>query len=449
MRRLARPLLYGGTATAVLGFGKYHAAFVGGYSMRATSRLGWSLVYAAVLCVAAYGLGLPDLRGSRRSALTGAVATTAGAATAVSLVQVLLGSLLLPRFVVFASAIVLVPWYVLCAAVAEDGRDRDEDRDRVLAVVGPAEAGALEAELSRRPERAVSLVGVLDPEVARSGDGRRPIASWVADRRANVVVLDRTAAADDRIVAQVADLHESGAVRVRTLTLFYDEWLAKLPLSELERVALMFDIGEMHRARYGRVKRIVDIGAALAGLAVLALVLPFVAVANVAGNRGPLFFRQHRVGRGGRVFEMYKLRSMWPQGAAPAGAGESWTAETWTAERDPRVTPFGRWLRRTHIDELPQAWNVLRGDLTLVGPRPEQVPYVDELSAKIPFYDLRHLVRPGLTGWAQVKYAYGSSIDDALEKLQYEFWYLRHQRLGLDARIAARTLRSVVGRTGR
>jgi lipopolysaccharide/colanic/teichoic acid biosynthesis glycosyltransferase len=121
----------------------------------------------------------------------------------------------------------------------------------------------------------------------------------------------------------------------------------------------------------------------------------------------------------------------------------------WTAEDDPRITPFGRWLRRTHLDELPQAVNILRGDLSIVGPRPEQPRYVEELIEKIPFYNLRHLVRPGLTGWAQVKYPYGASQADALEKLQYEFYYLRHQGLALDARILLRTIRHVVGRAGR
>jgi lipopolysaccharide/colanic/teichoic acid biosynthesis glycosyltransferase len=121
----------------------------------------------------------------------------------------------------------------------------------------------------------------------------------------------------------------------------------------------------------------------------------------------------------------------------------------WTAEDDPRVTAFGAWLRRAHLDELPQVVNILRGDLSIVGPRPEQPQYVETLEAKLPFYRLRHLVRPGLTGWAQVKYPYGGSAADALEKLQYEFYYLRHQGLALDVRIIGRTLRAVMRRAGR
>jgi lipopolysaccharide/colanic/teichoic acid biosynthesis glycosyltransferase len=123
-------------------------------------------------------------------------------------------------------------------------------------------------------------------------------------------------------------------------------------------------------------------------------------------------------------------------------------ASTWTSRNDPRVTRFGSLLRRTHLDELPQAVNVLRGDLSIVGPRPEQPRYVAELVEKLPFYDMRHLVRPGVTGWAQVKYGYAGDERDALEKLQYEFWYLRYQSLALDARIVGRTIRSVLGGEG-
>jgi len=186
-------------------------------------------------------------------------------------------------------------------------------------------------------------------------------------------------------------------------------------------------------------KRIIDASLALVGVAVLALVIPFVWLGNCLGNRGRLFYRQRRIGKWGREFTILKFRTM------RTGQGIS----TWTTERDPRITPFGAWLRRTHIDELPQMLNILRGDLSVVGPRPEQPHYVQELTGKISFYRLRHLVRPGLTGWAQVKYPYGSSNLDAFEKLQYEFYYLRRQSLVLDVRIIGRTIRTVLGRTGR
>jgi lipopolysaccharide/colanic/teichoic acid biosynthesis glycosyltransferase len=201
----------------------------------------------------------------------------------------------------------------------------------------------------------------------------------------------------------------------------------------------MFDIQELHVPRYARLKRVVDLVAALVGLVLLVPAVVLVLVLDLAGNRGPLFFRQVRVGKGGHPFTIVKFRTMAP------GSGEG----TWTADADPRLAPVGRWMRRVHLDELPQALNVLRGELSLVGPRPEQPRYVAELTEKIPFYEIRHLVKPGVTGWAQVKFPYGASVEDALEKLQYEFYYLRHQGPLLDTRIVARTLRAVLFHHGR
>ncbi|MEA2843880.1 MAG: hypothetical protein QOJ69_1551 [Actinomycetota bacterium] len=438
MRRAARFLLVVGTAGTVLGLSKAHAV-QHVYDYSGSPRFAWSIAYIVLLVMAAYGAGLPDITRTRRSAFLAAVASTAAAAVGMSLLQLLVGSAVLPRFVVLSAPAVLVPLYLLCAALAADGRARDEQRDRLVAVAGLDEAFQLSDALDASPERPAVVVGMIVPAVATTTDPKcRPLIELVEEKRATAVVLDRVAQNDESIVAQAAILHERG-VRIRTLSLCYDEWLGKLPLSELERVSLMFDIGEVHRARYGRLKRIVDIAAGLAGILALIVVTPVVLVGNLMGNRGSLLYRQPRVGKHGRVFRILKFRTMSPDGRV----------SEWTSEQDPRVTRFGAWLRRAHLDELPQAVNMLRGDLSIVGPRPEQPRYVEELTAKIPFYDLRHLVRPGLTGWAQVKYPYGATEADALEKLQYEFYYLRHQGLGLDLRIIGRTVRSVIGREGR
>ena len=183
----------------------------------------------------------------------------------------------------------------------------------------------------------------------------------------------------------------------------------------------------------------------MCGCLALVVITPVVFVGDLVANRGPLLFRQPRTGRNGVEFEMLKFRTMraGPSAAAPLSNPD------WTAEDDARVTRFGRVLRRTHLDELPQVVNVLRGELSVVGPRPEQPQLVAELEAKIPFYRIRHLVRPGLTGWAQVKYPYAATEAETLQKLQYEVFYLRRQSLALDVRIVARTIRSVVGREGR
>jgi len=437
VRRVARPLLYVGTAGIVVGLGRYHAQFIGHYTFRTSQRLPWTFGFAALLCIFAYGMGLPDLE-RRRSAWAASLWAALLAALSISALKVLLGSLLLPRFVVLSSVALVVPWFAMCVGLADIGRLRQEERDRLVLVAGPEEHAALEADLVAELERPAALVTWLHPDEAAASDAVRPLVEAVLEHRGTLLVLDRSAALDETIVRQAATLHEAG-LRVRSLSVFYDEWLGKLPVSELERMSLMFDLGELHRWRYGQLKRLGDIVIGTAGALAFTLTVPFVVIGNLIANRGPLFYRQVRIVRGNREFEILKFRTMRP------GSGSS----VWTAESDERVTAWGRILRRTHVDELPQVVNILRGDQSIVGPRPEQPQYVAELREKIPFYDLRHLVRPGLTGWAQVKYPYGASEIDALEKLQYDFFYLRHQSISLDLRIMGRTLRSVAGLGGR
>ena len=442
-QRVARALLVVGTVAAVFGLSKLHASRIAepAYDFTSSFRFGWAVTYVVALVVAAYAVGLPDLPRTRRSGVASAVAATLGAAAAVSLVQLVVGDALLPRFVVFAGVLVLVPWYLICVNLAGDGRDRALHQDRVVVVGEQAEIAPLREEIERYAELPAEIVAVLAPEEAAvTGARSRPLEERVAAEGATVVVLDRRAQVEPSIVSQAAALHESG-IRLRTLSLFYEEWLGKLPVSELERVSLMFDIGEIHRARYGRVKRLVDVALGSVGLVVLLAVAPLVWLGDRVANRGPLLYRQARVGKGGVPFEIWKFRTMRP-------ASDGTTHNEWTTEDDPRITPFGKVLRTTHLDELPQVVNILRGDLAVVGPRPEQPAYVDELTEKLPFYSMRHLVRPGLTGWAQVKYGYAGDERDALEKLQYEFFYLRRQGLALDLRIVGRTLRSVTGRQG-
>jgi lipopolysaccharide/colanic/teichoic acid biosynthesis glycosyltransferase len=200
-------------------------------------------------------------------------------------------------------------------------------------------------------------------------------------------------------------------------------------------MALLTDIGEIHGSSYTLLKRFTDLLFGLvAGVLCLGVSAP-IWVLNQLWNRGPLIYRQPRIGNGGKIFQIAKFRTMRPK--------ELSATTPWTIPDDPRVTQFGRILRKTHLDELPQFWNILNGDLSLVGPRPEQPHYVEELRQKIPFYDVRHTVQPGLTGWAQVKYRYAATEADAFEKLQYDLFYLRHQSISLDFQVITRTIVSV------
>ena len=447
MRRVARLLSFLGAAGVVLGLSKVHAAYIAdpAYDFTGSSRFAWAVGYILLLWIAGYGFGLPDLPRSAREATLVALGVSVSAALAVSVVQLVVGDALLPRFVVFGSALLLIPWQVAVNALARGGRTRDEGRDRVVLVGSADEHERLRTDLGLVPEHPAVLVAHLSPAAASegvvAGSGVHPLVDVVMQEQASVIVLDRTAQSDEEVVSQAAVLHEAG-LRVRTLVQFYEEWLGKLPVGELERSSLFFDISEVHRVRYARVKRLVDLGLGFVGLVAFVLSVPVVLVINLFANRGPFFYRQERVGRNGDTFQILKYRSMKP------AADDAPVSTQWTEVDDPRITGFGRLLRRSHLDELPQVVNIVRGELSVVGPRPEQPRYVKELSASLPFYGMRHLVRPGLTGWAQVKYGYAGDERDALEKLQYEFFYLRHQSLRFDFRVMVRTVRSVTGTEG-
>lgn len=426
MRKAATALVYAWIAVCLVALGYVHATFIGGYSLIGTSRFAWLLAYGLLLAVAIYASGIPDVPRNLATAGVSAVGAATASAVGMSLIQLVVGSQLLPRYVVFWGAVSTVPVGMAAAALSRGVWRRDQDRDRILLLAGPSEAAALAKDLQMAPEKPAVVVA--------SGTAAEPLFDLVEEHRANLVVMDRARAADDRVVEQVARLHERG-LRVRTLSLFYEEWLGKLPVSELERVSLMFDIGEVHRARYARGRRAFDVFAALLGVVPLVVLTPLVIAGNLIGNRGSLLHIQERIGRGGVPFRILKFRTMRPGSDSQA----------WATAHDSRVTPFGRLLRASHLDELPQVVNILRGHLSLVGPRPEQPAYVLKLRTQIPFYDLRHVVRPGLTGWAQVKFGYSGDEQGALEKLQYDFFYLRHQGVWLDLRTLFRTARSVLG----
>jgi len=195
------------------------------------------------------------------------------------------------------------------------------------------------------------------------------------------------------------------------------------------------------RKSFTKFKRYMDISLSTLGVLVTAPVMIFVAILIKLTSKGPIIYRQKRVGENGRIFRIYKLRTMRID-------AEKGTGAVWAKKNDPRVTPFGKLLRKTSLDELPQFLNVLLGQMSLVGPRPERPEFVAELTKQIPFYGQRHVVPPGLTGWAQVRYAYGASVEDAMEKLQYDLFYIKNRSLALNLYILFETLKTVVVRSG-
>ena len=180
--------------------------------------------------------------------------------------------------------------------------------------------------------------------------------------------------------------------------------------------------------------------ASFLGLLLFSPLFPFVVLAVRLSSKGPIFFKQTRVGAGGRNFEVVKFRTMYTDAEAEGAR--------WATKNDPRVTRVGMFMRKTRIDEIPQLWNVLRGDMGFVGPRPERPEFVNWLRDELPFYYLRTLIRPGLTGWAQVRYGYGATLAETKEKLEYDLYYIKHMSLGLDLLIMFETIKTILRRRG-
>jgi sugar transferase (PEP-CTERM system associated) len=214
----------------------------------------------------------------------------------------------------------------------------------------------------------------------------------------------------------------------------------KIQLDGLRPSNFLYSEGFRIRASQQFTRQLASICAAAIGLLLFLPFFPFVVLAVKLSSKGPIFFRQKRVGMGGRIFEVVKFRTMFTD--AEAGGAK------WATKNDPRVTKVGMFMRKTRIDEIPQLWNVLRGDMGFVGPRPERPEFVAWLAEELPFYYLRTLIRPGLTGWAQVRYGYGATLAETKQKLEYDLYYIKHMSLGLDLLIMFETIKTILRRRG-
>jgi exopolysaccharide biosynthesis polyprenyl glycosylphosphotransferase len=214
----------------------------------------------------------------------------------------------------------------------------------------------------------------------------------------------------------------------------------KIQLDGLRPSNFLYSEGFRIRATQQFTRQVVSICVAGFGLLLFLPFFPLVVLAVKLSSKGPIFFCQTRVGMGGRNFEVVKFRTMFTD--AESGGAK------WATKNDPRVTRVGMFLRKSRIDEIPQLWNVLRGDMGFVGPRPERPEFVAWLTEELPFYYLRTLIRPGLTGWAQVRYGYGATLAETKEKLEYDLYYIKHMSMGLDLLIMFETIKTILRRRG-
>jgi exopolysaccharide biosynthesis polyprenyl glycosylphosphotransferase len=285
------------------------------------------------------------------------------------------------------------------------------------------------------------LVGLVVPDQGGSNDqgvSDIPVVGEIADindlcRRFQVaeVVVAEAATRDPRYQKAALACLRLGC-RVTDETTFYETAYGEVPVSHITPSWFLAADLKGQRQEHAVIKRVFDLIVAGFALAASAPIMLLIAIVIRLENRGPVFYSQTRVGQGGRTFTLHKFRTMWGNAEA--------NGMTWAAPNDPRVTFVGRYLRKLRLDELPQLWNILKGDMSLVGPRPERPEFVGPLATLIPFYDERHLIKPGLTGWAQINYSYGSSIADARRKLQLDLYYIKHTSFELDLIILLRTL---------
>jgi len=258
----------------------------------------------------------------------------------------------------------------------------------------------------------------------------------VGDHRVHRVIVGMDDRRGTLPVMQMLQLRLTG-IKIEEATSLLEKISGRIAVDNLYPSWLIFTEGFRFSASFLLMRRLIAILASAILLLVVLPVLPFVVLAIKLDSRGPVLYKQKRVGRGGKVFNCFKFRTMRQDAEADTGA-------TWALDNDPRITRIGSFLRTVRLDEIPQLWCVLKGDMGFVGPRPERPEFVEMLAKEIPFYEVRHAVRPGITGWAQVRYKYGNTLEDAKEKLQYDLYYIKNMSLGLDLMIMFQTIKIVL-----
>jgi exopolysaccharide biosynthesis polyprenyl glycosylphosphotransferase len=350
-------------------------------------------------------------------------------------------------FIILASILTLFWRWVYISIYRSQGNLR-----RVL-IIGAGGNGRTMAEIYKTINPPpFKLVAFIDDDPEKIGtyvEGYRILAGsdkllrLVDDLNITELVVSITGEMLGETFQTLLDAQERGIEIIRMATL-YEELLGRVPIHHLESDwVLRSFVDEARSGSFFEIgKRFLDITGSIFGLLILLILLPFLAAAILLDSGLPIFYWQERLGRGGREFKIIKFRTMRQDaetGGKPQMAGEN----------DPRITRVGNFMRSTRLDEVPQFWNVLRGEMSLVGPRAERAQWVATFQQEIPFYRARLLVKPGISGWAQINYGYASTVEDTAVKLEYDLYYIKHRSVAMDFVIILRTISTVLGRKGR
>jgi sugar transferase (PEP-CTERM system associated) len=414
-----------------------------------SAHLSRALVIAFICQVCLYYAELYDFRvlSDRRELVVRLLQSLGATSLLLAAVYFWFPSLIIGRGVfILATAMVLsaaVGWRAMFEWVS----GRIGHRERLLLVGTSAATVSLANELKARKDLGIEIVGFVDHTQRRISTADFEVLGTLDD----IPEIVR-AQAVDRVVVSLSDARgrlpmdqllqmKLDGVRFDHLASVYEECTGKIAVENLRPSWFIFSSGFRKSRSLEAAKRAMDIMMSLIGIVLTAPIMLMVAALVRMTSPGPVVYQQQRVGKNGRVFTLYKFRSM-------RNDAEKHTGAVWATAGDTRVTPIGRFLRKARLDELPQFWNVLRGDMSFVGPRPERPEFVNELTRQIPFYGERHTVRPGLTGWAQVTFRYGATVEDSMEKLQCDLFYIKNLSIALDLFVILKTIQTVVLRRG-
>jgi lipopolysaccharide/colanic/teichoic acid biosynthesis glycosyltransferase len=395
------------------------------------------VVYGAIIVAVYYAFGAPDMRFSRVRTFVMLSSAAVASALVMSGLAFVLGQRGFSRWVLLMPHVGIVPWLWIACRIKGHLIAAKQSTDRVLVLSETKSIGDFEGDFDTI-KNPCNLIGVKRPSQLIS-ELEDP-ASVDVDPLLGATIIAVALDAEDVVRRDIdtVSLYERG-VRIYRFADFSEVWLGRVQLDQCDELTMMNNQLTSQSTIYRRFTRVLDVVVGSVGLIALGLLALPIMLGNLVSGGGPLFFTQERVGRHGASIRIWKFRTM------RVGTNSS----EWTQTSDPRITALGGLLRKSHLDEIPQSINLIMGTLTLVGPRPEQTPYVQILQQQLPLYRCRHFVTPGITGWAQVNYPYGASVDDAREKLKLDLYHVRRRTMFLDLRIVGRTIRQLVYSKGR
>lgn len=335
---------------------------------------------------------------------------------------------------------IIMGWRMLASVIL-----RNTSKTNVLFFGVSDEVRSLAHTLSQNPHIGYRVAALVEADANTAMPFTDSISDMLKKENISLVVTSKDVHSNKAFVRMLYNALPLG-IRFVDFPTFHETMTGKIPVSLISEVWFLENISEREKRVFEFIKRSYDmLFSFFIGFPVL-LLFPFIALAIKLETRGPILIRQQRIGKNGVLFTLYKFRSMIASG--PDGLAETGNAQ-WAQKNDTRITRVGSVLRSTRLDELPQLINIFNGEMSFIGPRPERPEFIEMLKHELPFYDIRHLVRPGLSGWAQINFPYGASVHDAMQKLQYDLYYIKNRSAALDLNIALKTIWVILSREGR